>query len=293
MRRILNKRIKTGEGDDHESSSSDSVDTSNDSGVSGTYTSTSATTSSATRSIGDRMRSGQPSQQRSRAKGMIETISENAPLETTDTDILVPRKRNGVNRSKSMGAESSGSLPSRRKPSEDDKNKSSSKSKNTSSESKPKKSVRWNHRVEKKRHHRLQDLSNEEKEAVWYTENDSKLILAMAKVTVKMMMKGEPCDDIDYCSRGLEGKTPAGSKQRQKNKLKVRKALLEEQEIQRDEGIHDDEYLAQVSRTNSEEVCAQAREVAKRDEEAIRDYLSSAGLTQDISPIQPRRGNRR
>jgi len=67
--------------------------------------------------------------------------------------------------------------------------------------------LHWNHKVEKKRHYRTQDLRPEEREAIWYTEADTKIILAMAKVTVKMMMKGEVCDDVDYCSRGLEGKS--------------------------------------------------------------------------------------
>jgi hypothetical protein len=71
--------------------------------------------------------------------------------------------------------------------------------------SKSGKRVHWNHKVEKKRHYRTQDLRPEERDAIWYTEADTKIILAMAKVTVKMMMKGETCDDVDYCSRGLEG----------------------------------------------------------------------------------------
>jgi len=163
---------------------------------------------------------------------------------------------------------------------------------NTEDSSRPKgqKHVHWNHKVEKKRHPRVQDLTVEEREAVWYTEGDTKIILAMAKVTVKMMMKGEPCDDIDYCSRGLEGKTPTGSKRRQKNKLRVRKALLEEQEMQREEGVMDPEYLAEVSRKYSEEVVAEAHNVALCDERNIQDYLNlSHG---DCSPMQPRRMKR-
>lgn len=152
------------------------------------------------------------------------------------------------------------------------------------------KRVHWNHKVEKKRHYRVQDLSPEEREAVWYTEGDTKIILAMAKVTVKMMMKGEPCDDIDYCSRGLEGKTPTGSKKRQKNKLRVRKSLLEEQEIQREEGVLDPDYLAQVSIKYSKDVVAEAHNVALRDERNIQEYLSFSDG--DFSPMQPRRMKR-
>ena len=164
----------------------------------------------------------------------------------------------------------------------------------TNSNTKPstsKKKLTFHHKVEKKRHHRLQDLSEEERENVWYTEGDTKIILAIAKVTVKMMMKGEPCDDMDYCSRGLEGKTPDGSKKRQKNKLRVRKALLEEQEIQREEGVYDPEYLAQVCRKYSREVVTAAHSQALRDERDIQEYLCtpSPGHEDDSSPIQPLR----
>ena len=134
--------------------------------------------------------------------------------------------------------------------------------------------VHWYTKVQKKRHVRIVDMSPEERAAVWYTEADSKLILAMAKVTVKMIMKDEYCDDIDYCKRGLEGKTPSGSKRRQKNKLKVRKAVLEEQDIQRDEGIFNPEYLAEVSRSISKPIILEAHKKALEDEINIQDYIN-------------------
>ena len=135
-----------------------------------------------------------------------------------------------------------------------------------------KKKVTWNHKVQKKRHPRLCDMTPEEIESVWYTENDSKIILAIAKVTVKMMMKGEPCDDFDYCSRGLEGKTPEGAKRRQLNKAKVRKALLEEQDMQRAEGQMDDVLLAQTSIKHSTPHTQQAHQQGLKDEAEISDY---------------------
>lgn len=227
-------------------------------------------------------------QQKNLIKAMtITTISEYEPLDTSVPveESSSPRRTNGVRRSRSMGENKSAPGDGNGRPSK--------RSEPQRSKSEERKSIRWNHRVEKKRHHRLQDLSDEEKEAVWYTESDTKIILAMAKVTVKMMMKGEPCDDVDYCSRGLEGKTPTGSKQRQKNKLKVRKALLLEQEMQREEGVHDPEYLAQVSINYSKDVCAEAHNAAVRDEEDIREYLGSGVLScRDCSPVQPHRSTR-
>jgi hypothetical protein len=239
-------------------------------------------------------RSDSSQQQRLRAKAMgITTISEDEPLETglTDTEGSTSKRKNGVRRSRSMGDSKNGSGSSTSEGGRPSKRSEQPQQRRSQSEGR--KGIHWNHRVEKKRHHRLQDLTKEEKEAVWYTESDSKIILAMAKVTVKMMMKGEQCDDVDYCSRGLEGKTPAGSKQRQKNKLKVRRALLEEQQLQREEGSHDPEYLAQVSIKHSKDICEQARNTALRDEEAIREYLSSGVISQrDCSPVQPRRTKR-
>jgi hypothetical protein len=150
------------------------------------------------------------------------------------------------------------------------------------------KRVHWYHKVQKKRHIQIQDMEDEERQNVWYTETDRKLILAMAKVTVKMIMKEEECDDVDYCSRGLEGKTPAGSKRRQKNKMKVRRAVLEEQDIQRDEGILNSDFLGEVSRMCSKDVLQQAHERGLADEDAVREYLNDDSYG-DHSPIQPRR----
>ena len=149
------------------------------------------------------------------------------------------------------------------------------------------KRVHWYHKVLKKKHVRIRDMTPEERQAVWYTEQDSKLILAMAKVTVKMIMKDEPCDDIDYCKRGLEGKTPSGSKRRQKNKMKVRRAVLEEQEIQREEGIFNAEYLAEVARVISQPIIEEAYDKGLQDELNVQEYLSNFEI--DCCPRQPRR----
>jgi hypothetical protein len=153
-----------------------------------------------------------------------------------------------------------------------DLNGSTSSLKNGGHPHHQKKKLTWNHKVQKKRHPRIADYTPDEIESVWYTENDTKIILAIAKVTVKMMMRGEPCDEIDYCSRGLEGKTPEGAKRRQYNKLKVRKALLEEQEMQRAEGFEDVEQLAATSIKHSTAMIDQAHQVAVEDSRAIEEY---------------------
>ena len=237
-----------------------------------------------------------PSLRGGRNTRSIATIDEEKPLadqqqgnngKRNNRRKLTKRLLNGASRSSaSAGKPAAPALKKRSSYSP-----SSQKSNSSPGDGQPVKKVHWYHKVEKKRHHRLQDLTPEEKESVWYTENDTKIILAMAKVTVKMMMKGEHCDDVDYCSRGLEGKTPVGSKRRQKNKLRVRKSLLEEQEIQRDEGVNDPEYLSQVSIKYSADVVQHAHNVAVEDERVIQDYLQST--RDDLSlPIPTTRMNR-
>ena len=142
--------------------------------------------------------------------------------------------------------------------------------------------LHWNPKVEKKRHIMLRDMTDEERDNVWYGGNDTKIILAMAKVTVKMMMKGEVCDDIDYCSRGLEGKTLQGSMKRSKTKSVCRRAVLTEQEIQRMDGVIDPEQLAKSSFKYTKANNDKARDYAIQNEHDITAYLNDVRILLNI-----------
>ena len=142
--------------------------------------------------------------------------------------------------------------------------------------------IHWNPKVEKKRHIMLRDMTDEERDNVWYGGNDTKIILAMAKVTVKMMMKGEVCDDIDYCSRGLEGKTLQGSMKRSKTKSVCRRAVLTEQEIQRMDGVIDPEQLAKSSFKYTKANNDKARDYAIQNEHDITAYLNDVRILLNI-----------
>lgn len=148
------------------------------------------------------------------------------------------------------------------------------------------KSVHWYPKVAKKRHIQIKDMNDEERESVWYNENDKKMMVAMAKSTVKMMMNGDRFDDIDYCSRGLEGKTVVGAKQRSKNKHLVRRSVLRQQEIQRLAGINQPEELAKVSFKCSEYIAAEARKRAIKDEEEARAFLLDLRIHKDRISIR-------
>jgi len=129
-----------------------------------------------------------------------------------------------------------------------------------------KKAVHWNSKIGKRRHLSLKEMKREERESLWYNSNEDKFMLEIAKVTVKMIMRGEPCDDVDFCSRGLEGKVPVESKKRSRNKRKVIQAVLMEQELQRLEGIRNPSQLARASFKHTKDIAVLAFERAKKDE---------------------------
>jgi len=186
---------------------------------------------------------------------MVETIHEDSPLAMNEKS-RVSRNRSST-RNRAIDEEI---IRRQRK---------ATGSRTTSGE----KSVHWNPRIGKKRHVHRKDLNKEDRDRIWYNKSDDKLTLATAKVTVKMMMKGQPCDDIDYCSRGLEGKTLIESKKRLKNKRRVLNAVLMEQELQRLEGVKKPEELAKASFKHTKDVSARAYDQGTEDERDVQEYL--------------------
>lgn len=205
---------------------------------------------------------------------MVETIDENSPLPLGDT--IESTDRNGSNRTKNAVGGELIENDSREK-----KKKKSSPDLTSLDSKRTEKKVHWNPKTEKRRHFRVKDIPQEEREHYWYSKEDDKLILAMAKVTVKMIMKGEPFDDIDYCSRGLEVKTPSESKKRSRNKRKVLKAVKMEQELQRLEGVKNPDHIAIAARKVTVELSSKAYERGMEDELAVEEYLSDTRLHRD------------
>jgi hypothetical protein len=122
----------------------------------------------------------------------------------------------------------------------------------------------------------IRDFSKEEVAAIWMTMPDYQIIKAMVKSTIIMMMKGEQIseEDIDFCTRGLEFRTKLGSRVRQNNKLRARFAVLNEQDLERDEGFCDPQYIAMACLEVSLECRQGARARALYDEKVIQSYLS-------------------
>jgi len=141
--------------------------------------------------------------------------------------------------------------------------------------------VRFNRVVRHREVRHLKDYSKEERAAIWNTPVDYQMIRAVIKSTVLMMMKGERVseDDEDFCTRGLEFRTKAGSKVRSRNKIRSRAAVLNEQELQLDEGFCDPQFLAMASMEESRECKELALLRATNDERCIQEYLDDVRAT--------------
>ena len=94
----------------------------------------------------------------------------------------------------------------------------------------------------------IKDYSWEERNACWFNRHDMKFFKKDAKVGATLwMMGGLEHDTKDYCKRGLEWRTPEGSKKRRQTRLNAIVAVLKEQEEMLDDlGYVADEELAQV-----------------------------------------------
>lgn len=140
--------------------------------------------------------------------------------------------------------------------------------------------IRWSGQVRVQEIRHINNMPESEIDAVWMSPIEYKAIKNGAKTTVLMMMAGETFheDDPDFCSRGLEFRTRKGNKIRAANKLKARSAVLNEQDLQRDEGFHDPEFIAMASLDVSFECREQAQKRGGKDAEAIVEYLSDVNV---------------
>jgi hypothetical protein len=93
----------------------------------------------------------------------------------------------------------------------------------------------------------VNDYSDDEMDATWYTRDDFKNQKAEFAITVRMLATNRYSGDDDiHCARGLEYRHREGAKERQKNKLNGLMSVLEEQERQQLVGEENDEKISQA-----------------------------------------------
>jgi hypothetical protein len=126
----------------------------------------------------------------------------------------------------------------------------------------------------------INDYTHVEFEETWYSQTDLDIVIEECLETVRMMAKEEVLLAEDgFCKRGLEYQTPKGAKFRKGNKVCAMQIVMEEQNLQRNMGIVDAEYLAElyIDATKNSERLALMRGLS--DEEETRPLQLSKSST--------------
>jgi hypothetical protein len=136
--------------------------------------------------------------------------------------------------------------------------------------------VTFNKRVSFKYIKHIDDYTDEDYFATWYVEEDLTEIFNDCVDNVRKMVNGIPLSETEgCCSRGLEYKTPTGSKARKENKLRGIHAVLEEQERQRELRIRNPELIAKLYYLAGADSRRACRFLAMQDEQDARTIVQS------------------
>eukprot|EP00529_Nitzschia_sp_RCC80_P032523 CAMPEP_0113454514 /NCGR_PEP_ID=MMETSP0014_2-20120614/7900_1 /TAXON_ID=2857 /ORGANISM="Nitzschia sp." /LENGTH=235 /DNA_ID=CAMNT_0000345917 /DNA_START=269 /DNA_END=976 /DNA_ORIENTATION=+ /assembly_acc=CAM_ASM_000159 len=120
------------------------------------------------------------------------------------------------------------------------------------------------------------DLSNEERNVIWYRQEEYAEIKQSFVVVVRKMMRSpnqqiEETDEI--CCRGLEARTKVGSRARSRVRCKAIWSVLDEQSIQLDEGVHDEDFIADVYSELTSSSSLEALNKGLKDQSNMLDLL--------------------
>jgi hypothetical protein len=117
------------------------------------------------------------------------------------------------------------------------------------------------------------DYTPEEVEACWYNDEGNQRIYRHCNEEIRKMNEGCTVDeDKKYLSRGLEGHTTVGAINKKRNISLAINAVLDEQLNQWEEGIFDENAIAEVYRKASSSCQLWANIVGRRDHRETKAY---------------------
>ena len=144
-----------------------------------------------------------------------------------------------------------------------------------SSRSRPTVSFSKRVRVKKVRSHK--HYSTEEKQLTWYSVEEYAEIKLLCIETLKLMMKDSSfTDNEDHCTRGLEVRTRDANKIRKDTKLQATRVVLEEQELQFEEGVNMPERIREKCRETTLISQSAAQFLAMKDRKDAEEYQCQA-----------------
>jgi hypothetical protein len=122
----------------------------------------------------------------------------------------------------------------------------------------------------------IDELRQEEHEAMWVTTADEKASQADVIKNIMRLRHGGPEDhhDEEHCGRGLEHmRSQAQADQRKMNKEAVTRAVLDLQDEHFDEDLFDEDALAEVAESASRWARERALQLAAQDEAYVRLHV--------------------
>jgi hypothetical protein len=115
----------------------------------------------------------------------------------------------------------------------------------------------------------IMDYSAEEKQATWFVGNDMRFFKNECRGSAALMNNGVS-ESAELCFRGLEARTRDGALRRRRNKIDARAAVFMEQDLQEDEGVFDEEAIADAYYDYTEHCHVAANMMGLRDERDAR-----------------------
>lgn len=114
---------------------------------------------------------------------------------------------------------------------------------------KPRKSVSFNEVVKAKKTIHIDNFTCDEIRGYWYKPDDFEIMKRDVRFEANLLENDcliEEAHNMRHSKRGLAMYTATGAKQRSESKRRGRSIVLEEQELQREEGSNDPEYIAEI-----------------------------------------------
>lgn len=119
----------------------------------------------------------------------------------------------------------------------------------------------------------------EESKASWLSHEDGQQITKQCHKEIKKLDNGEKFKDKKYCARGLEGQTMIGSVSKEHTRALAINAVLDEQSTQWEEGVFDEDTIAEVYYRASSSCQLSASLVGRRDQRAAEDIRGGSMYT--------------
>ena len=121
-----------------------------------------------------------------------------------------------------------------------------------------------------------EDYTHEESKASWLSCEDGQNISRQCCKEVKKIDDGKKFKDKKYCARGLEGQTRIGSVSKERKRSLAINAVLDEQLTQWEQGVFDEDTIAEIYYRVTSSCQLGASLVGRRDHEAAADIHESS-----------------